>query len=159
MSLSSQLLDELRARIGQSGQRVLVSNGRRTARCEAVHCERFAVTFDELAVETPELATATAAELQAASRDLSARVNYLLEPIAPIETDAAGCSVQMRSNPPQKDDNGWRYYELLLQRGGSVALARYEKRPGQPRVRVPAILTHEVVGRLIDDFLATVDAI
>ena len=80
-------------------------------------------------------------------------------PIAPIELDAQGCSVQMRSNPPQKDDNGRRYYELLIRRGGSIALCRYEKQPGQPRVRVPAVLTHEVVGRLIDDFSATVDSI
>jgi hypothetical protein len=86
-------------------------------------------------------------------------VNYLLEPIAPIETDAQGCSVQMRSNPPHKDDNGARYYELLLRRGGSACLSRYEKQAGQPRMRVPAALTHEVIGRLIDDFSVTVDSI
>lgn len=159
MSLSSQMLDELRARAGQSGQQVFVNDGQRTARCAATHCEQLAVTIDELSLETPELAAATVTQLQAASRDLSARVNYLLEPIAPIETDATGCSIQMRSNPPQKDDNAWRYYELLLHRGGSVALARYEKQPGQPRVRVPAVLTHEVVGRLIEDFSRTIDAI
>jgi hypothetical protein len=83
----------------------------------------------------------------------------LLEPIAPIETDAQGCTVQMRSNPPQKDDNAWRYYELLIRRGGSIALCRYEKQPTQPRVRIPAVLTHEVVGRLVDDFSATVDSL
>jgi hypothetical protein len=65
----------------------------------------------------------------------------------------------MRSNPPQKDDNAYRYYELLIRRGGSVALCRYEKQPGQPRTRVPAALTHEVIGRLIDDFCQTVDTI
>jgi hypothetical protein len=118
-----------------------------------------AVTVEALALETPELAGATAAQLQAASRDLAARVNYLLEPIAPIETDATGCSVQMRSNPPQRDDNAFRYYELLLRRGGSIELARYEKQPGQPRVRVPAVLTHEVVGRLVDDFSTTIDSL
>ncbi len=153
------LLDELRANAGQVGVSLSVSHGQRVARCEATRCETLAVTFEELALETPELAGATVAQLQAASRDLAARVNYLLEPIAPVETDAQGCSVQMRSNPPAKDDNGWRYYELLLRRGGSAALARYEKQPGQPRVRVPAALTHEVVGRLVDDFSLTVDSI
>jgi len=159
MSLSSKLLDELRASAGQKGRSITISEGQRIARCEAVQCEALAVTIEDLSLETPELAGATIAQLQAASRDLAARVNYLLEPIAPIETDAQGCSVQMRSNPPQKDDNGWRYYELLLRRGGSAALCRYEKQPGQPRVRVPAALTHEVVGRLIDDFSITVDSL
>ncbi|MCC6494590.1 MAG: hypothetical protein IT424_16385 [Pirellulales bacterium] len=155
MSLSSLLLDELRACAGQSGKSLFVRDGQRSVRCEAVHCERFAATVDELVLETPELAAATIAQLEAASRDLASRVNYLLEPVAPIESDAAGCTVQMRSNPPQKDDNGWRYYELVLRRGGSVALARYERQPGQPRVRVPAALTHEVIGRLVNDFELT----
>jgi hypothetical protein len=159
MSLSSKLLDELRANAGQTGRSLSVSEGQRVVRCEAAQCDPLAVTIEELTLETPELAGATISQLQAASRDLAARVSYLLEPIAPIETDATGCTVQMRSNPPQKDDNGWRYYELLLRRGGSASLCRYEKPPGQPRVRVPAALTHEVVGRLIDDFSLTVDSI
>jgi hypothetical protein len=159
MSLSSKLLAELRANAGQSNRSLSVSEGQRVARVDAIQCEALAVTIEELEVQTPELGGATAFQLQAASCSLASRINYLLEPIAPIETDAAGCSVQMRSNPPQKDDNAYRYYELLIRRGGSVALCRYEKQPGQPRTRVPAALTHEVVGRLVDDFCLTVDAL
>ena len=159
MILSAKLLSDLQSLVGQTGQSISISEGQRTVRCEAAQCEPLAVTITDLALETPELAGATIAQLQTASRDLAARVNYLLEPIAPIETDAQGCTVQMRSNQPQKDDNGYRYYELVLRRGGSAALCRYEKQPGQPRVRVPAVLTHEVVGRLIDDFSMTVDLI
>ena len=158
MSLSAKLLGELRAVVGQRHQSLAVVEGQRTARCNADECEPLAATVIDLVLETPELATATAFELQAASAELAKRVNYLLEPIAPIELDAQGCTVQMRSNPPQKDDNGRRYYELVLRRGGSIALCRFEKQPGQPRTRVPAVLTHEVIGRLIDDFSATVDA-
>jgi hypothetical protein len=159
MSLSSKLLDELRSSVGQRGRSVVVSEGLRTVRCEAIQCDQFATTVDELVLETSELAAVTTTQLQAASRDLAVRVNYLLEPIAPIETDAQGCSVQMRSNPPHKDDNGARYYELLLRRGGFASLSRYEKQSGQPRTRVPAALTHEVIGRLIDDFSLTVDSL
>lgn len=159
MSLSTQLLAELHSAVGQTTATLVVTDNQRTVRCQAVQCDPLAATIDELALETAELAGVTVAQLQGASLALSQRVNYLLEPIAPIETDAAGCSVQMRSNPPQRDDNGRRYYELLLRRGGEVVLCRYEKQPGQSRVRVPAVLTHEVVGRLIDDFAATVDGI
>lgn len=159
MSLAAQLLAELQAAVGQTSLPLVVADGQRTVRCRAMQCDPLAATIDELSLETSELAGATVAQLQAASQSLSQRVNYLLEPIAPIETDATGCSVQMRSNPPQRDDNGRRYYELLLRRGGEVVLCRYEKQPGQPRLRVPAALTHEVIGRLVDDFSSTVDAI
>jgi hypothetical protein len=158
MSLSAKLLGELRAVVGQRHQSLAVAAGQRSVRCNADDCEPLAATVIDLVLETPELASATAFELQAASAELAKRVNYLLEPIAPIELDAQGCTVQMRSNPPQQDDNGRRYYELLLRRGGSIALCRFEKQPGQPRTRVPAVLTHEVIGRLVDDFSATVDA-
>jgi hypothetical protein len=153
------MLAELRAVAGQRHQRLAAAAGPRTVRCDADDCEPLAATVVELSLETAELASATAFELQAASAELAKRVNYLMEPISPIEMDAQGCSVQMRSNPPQKDDNGRRYYELLIRRGGSIALCRYEKQPGQPRVRIPAVLTHEVIARLIEDFSATVDSL
>jgi hypothetical protein len=159
MSLSSKLVVELQGIAGQTGQSIAVSEGARVVRCAATQCDALAVTIEELVLETPELVSATVAQLRAASVDLASRVNYLLEPIAPVEIDATGCSVQMRSNTPQRDDNGFRYYELLLRRGGSIELARYEKQPGQPRVRVPAVLTHEVVSRLIDDFSTTIDSL
>lgn len=159
MSLSSQLLTELLHAIGQGPQAMALSAGVRTIHCRALQCDPLAATIDELTLETAELASASVVQLQSASQALAQRVNYLLEPIAPIETDSQGCSVQMRSNPPQRDDNASRYYELLLRRGGSIALCRFEKQPGQPRVRVPAALTHEVIGRLVDDFSSTVDSI
>lgn len=159
MSLSSQLLAELQHAAGQGSQAFSITAGARTIHCHALHCDLLAATIDELTLDTAELASASVVQLQAASQSLAQRVNYLLEPIAPIETDSQGCSVQMRSNPPQRDDNASRYYELLLRRGGSIALCRFEKQPGQPRIRVPAALTHEVIGRLVDDFSSTVDAI
>ncbi|MBX3425296.1 MAG: hypothetical protein KF688_06415 [Pirellulales bacterium] len=159
MTLSARLRSELSATVGQTGRTVRLVDGRRTLRCEVERCDPLAVTAVELLLETPELASASLFQLQAASAALAQRVNYLLEPIAPIETDAQGCHVQMRSNPPQRDDNGRRYYELLLRRGGAIELCRYEKQPGQPRTRVPAVLTHEVVCRLVADFVATVESI
>jgi hypothetical protein len=159
MSLRTDFLQELRALIGQSQQRVVVADGPRTVRGAIDQCEPLAVALSEFILETVELAGVDIAKLESASRSLCQRVNYLLEPIAPIEIDSDSCSVQMRSNPPLAGDSGTVYYELLLRRGGAIELARYEKQPTSPRTRVAANLTHEVVGRLIDDFNATVEEI
>lgn len=159
MSLCSDFLSELQAQIGQGGGRVTATQGRRTVRCDVDLCDPLGVALTELVLETSELATADIAKLESASQSLCQRVNYLLEPISPIETDADGCVVQMRSSPPQQHEQGRFYYELLLRRGGSVALYRYEKQPASARTRVAANLTHEVIGRLVDDFAATVDEV
>ncbi|MEM9659614.1 MAG: hypothetical protein AAF961_14740 [Planctomycetota bacterium] len=159
MSLSQQLLADLRAASGSVPKTFQAADGPRRVRCETTRCEKLAATIDALTLETAELAAVSVAQLEAASAALCRRVNYLLEPISPIETDAEGCTVQMRSNPPQRDDDGRRYYELMLRRGGAVELFRYEKPPGAARLRTTAVLTHEVVGRLVDDFSATVDGI
>jgi hypothetical protein len=58
----------------------------------------------------------------------------------------------MRSNPPQKDEHQTSYYELVVRRGGEIALCRYVKEPGEARRTVPACVTREVLLRLIGDF-------
>lgn len=159
MSLRDEFLKELQAIVGQSNQRITVSDGLRTIRGAIEQCEPLAVATSEFLLETSELAGIDVARLEAASKSLCGRVNYLLEPISPIETDADGCSVQMRSSPPLVGDTGQFYYELLLRRGGSIEFCRYEKQPNAPRTRVAATLTHEVLGRLVEDFDTTVEEI
>jgi hypothetical protein len=78
----------------------------------------------------------------------------LLEPISPIETDAHGCVVQLRSNPPQKEADRTSYYELLVSRDGWLSLARYSRASGQKREVIPAQVTREVLLRLVGDFAA-----
>jgi len=156
MKLRDDFLQQLQALLGKQNQRITVADGPRRLRCEVDQCDPMAAAVYELVLETSELAHVEVAKLQQASQFLSDRVNYLLEPIAPIETDVDRCVVQMRSSPPQQNDTGRFYYELLLRRGGSIALVRYEKKPGAIRTQVAATLTHEVLGRLIEDFDATV---
>ena len=156
MTLREEIMKQLPGTIGKQHQCVSAVAGRRTVRCEVDQCDQLAVAVYELVLETGELANVEVAKLQAASQSLCDRVTYLLEPISPIETDADSCVVQMRSTPPQTHEDGRYYYELFIRRGGSVALHRYEKHPGKIRGRVAATLTHEVVGKLIDDFDATV---
>jgi hypothetical protein len=80
-----------------------------------------------------------------------------MEPIAPIELDAASCIVQLRSNPPQRDDDGRSYYELIVRRGGEIALVRYRKENGNARRQISATVTREVLLRLVGDFCAVLD--
>ena len=77
-----------------------------------------------------------------------------MEPIRPIEIDADACIAQLRSSPPQRDDDGRTYYELTARRGGELLLCRYRKEPAAPRQIIAAAVTREVLLRLVDDFEA-----
>jgi hypothetical protein len=125
--------------------------------CRLAECNPLAVSLDEIRLTSDELATVAVTELQQLCETISARLTYLLEPIAPIESDQEECVVQMRSSPPQQDDDGRNYYELLVRRGGELYLARYRKEPGDARLRIPATVTGEVLVRLIGDFNAILD--
>jgi hypothetical protein len=157
MSLRDDFLNELKQLVGQAGQRVAATTALRTLKCQVEQCDALSAAVTDFVLEASELATVDVAKLQSASQALCQRVTYLLEPISPIEIDSTGCVVQMRSNPPHKDDNGLKYYELTLRRGGCVSLCRYEKQAGNARAIVPATLTHEVLGRLVEDFSRAVD--
>ena len=115
-----------------------------------------ACAFEQFTLSTDKLAGASLDHLKQISDTLSKRLTYLLEPISPIETDSEGCTVQLRSNPPQKDDDGKSYYELLVRRGGELSLCRYTHTAAAGRRVIPANVTREVFHRLASDFTAAV---
>jgi hypothetical protein len=157
MSLVCQFEQELK-QLGNGGAAtVSVAEGPRTVTCEIVERNSLAVAFDKLRLASNELASVKAADLERIGNALAARVTYLMEPIRPIELDADACVVQMRSNPPQKDDDGRSYYELLVRRGGEIALVRYRKEIGTPRQQISATVTREVLLRLVGDFSGVLD--
>ncbi len=106
----------------------------------------------ELRLETPRLATLSKVQLSKMAEALAAKLNYLMEPIAPIEIDLDKCSVQLRSRPPRRSEATTSYYEVMVTVGGSIALVRYDKPKGSRRERVPMLLTREVMVRLVGDF-------
>jgi hypothetical protein len=119
---------------------------------EIVALDTLACAFNYLGVEIDALAAAPVQTLKQVADRLSHRLTYLLEPITAVEVDADQCAVQLRSNPPQKDDNGTSYYELLVKKGGLISLSRFKKEPREVRRLVPAHVTREVFLRLVDDF-------
>ena len=158
MSLKNRIHDELN-RLGQlsSGNStphnlVLdLADGR--LNCTLTAVDQLACAFEQFVFEVPRLAGADLAQLDRVATTLSRRLSYLLESISPVEKDQDGCVVQMRSNPPQKDDDGTSYYELVVRRG-ELMLCRYAKASGQVRRVIPANVTREVFCRLVEDFAA-----
>jgi hypothetical protein len=156
----------IRADVERELKRIQAVNGRGLLQIQSpdgcIEADLLAVdaigcSFQTLAYSTDKLANSSLAELKEISEKLTTRLTYLLEPIGVVEADADRCSIQLRSSPPQKGEDGTSYYELMVRRGGHITLSRFSKRTGQLRQIVPAQVTREVLGRLADDFLAAVE--
>jgi hypothetical protein len=157
MNLHKKLEQEL-STLGNGGAAVLaVEEAPRRITCELAERNSLAMSFTELRLSTTELAGADADKLDRIGKVLSERLTYLMEPIAPIEIDAAACVVQLRSNPPQRDDDGRSYYELMVRRGGEITLTRYRKEIGDARHPIAATVTREVLLRIVGDFCAVLE--
>ena len=157
MTLQNQFEQELLNSGGGGPAMVAVHDSPRHLSCDVVERNPLAVSFNHLRLATDELASADAAKLERIGKELSSRLTYLMEPIAPIEIDAAACVVQLRSNPPQRDDDGRSYYELIVRRGGEIALARFRKENGDSRRQIAATVTREVLLRLVGDFCTVLE--
>ena len=157
MSIRPDIERELKRIQAVSGRGLLQVDGE-AGRVEAdlLAVDAIGCSFQTLAYSTGKLANSTLDELKAISENLTGKLTYLLEPIGVVEADADRCSIQLRSNPPQKGEDETSYYELMVRRGGDVTLSRYSKKTGQLRQIVPAHVTREVLGRLADDFIEAV---
>jgi len=139
----------------QSGESVLAATADgQEVRCELTALDSMACAFQSLLLHSSALAGRSAEQLKGVAEKLSARLTYLLEPISPIEIDAQGCLVQMRSNPPQKGEDGTTYYELLVARSGELSLRRFNAAQRGQRTAIAAQVTREVLLRLVGDFSA-----
>jgi hypothetical protein len=154
MNLQSQFDHELTNLGSGAAATVTVEDSPRRLTCDIVERNPLAVSFNRLQLATSELAGSSAVDLERLGKALAGRLTYLMEPIAPIEIDKDACVVQLRSNPPQRDDDGRSYYELMIRRGGEIALVRYRCENGAARVQIPATVTREVLLRLAGDFCA-----
>lgn len=148
-------LGRIHALQGPARLEVETPSGRLESQVIAV--DAIGCAMESLVYRTSKLAGATIEQLKKLSSSLTQRLTYLLEPIGALEADAESCTVQLRSSPPQKGEDGASYYELLVRRGGEIALCRYAKAPGQPRRIIPAQLTREVLVRLAEDFVAVAE--
>jgi hypothetical protein len=156
MSLNDQINQEL-ARIRAAGGGGTLTadapNGR--IECDLTNVDAIGCAVDRFSFHTGRLTGASLERLKKIGEDLSRRVTYLLEPIAIIELDAEGITVQLRSSPPSQENGVTTYYELTINPSG-LNLRRYQSQSGQPRQAVPAHFTHEALRRLAKDVTAAV---
>jgi hypothetical protein len=156
MTLKGQLQQALASvpLFSSGGHLLEISHDAQELQCQLVALDSLACSFTKLALRADTLAAMSIDQLQRTAEQLASRLTYLLEPISPIEVDAHGCVVQMRSNPPHKETDLTSYYELLVSRSGELSLCRFSRAAGEQRQIIPAQVTREVLARLAADFSA-----
>lgn len=163
MSLSLDLASALTPLVGQTfvpAKPVSVSDGSGvTLSVLLLSVESLGVSCEELRLDIPSLGAATMDVLKKWGDGLCQRITYLLENIGPLEYDAQGNQLLIRSTPPDKAQPGTtKYYEVLLSSHGAgrFSLRRYRNDASNPgRVPVPIQVTHEQLAKLVNDLTAT----
>jgi hypothetical protein len=118
--------------------------------------DRYSVTLRQLEISynlsAPEQSYDEAYLRRSAERAAS-RLIYLEEPLLLLELDPAEKLAQLRSNPPQKEDEAITYWELFMWAEPQlrVKLARYRWQPGQDREQITYPATFATLGRLAQD--------
>ena len=154
MTYAQLITSELDRIAAQGRGRLEIDTGKGELESLLSAVDAIGCAFESFALTTDKLAGASMEQIKKLSEALSSRLNYLLEPISPIEADYESCTLQLRSSPPRLGEQGTVYYELLVKRGGSLSLQRYLAKPGQMRLPIAAQVTREVFHRLADDFVA-----
>ncbi len=167
MSLSLDLAAALTPLTGQSfapAHTVTVSDGSGiTLGIDLLAVELVGVACQELRLEVPSLSAANLDTLKTWANGLCQRITYLLENLGPLEYDAQGNEVLIRSAPPDTSSTPGKtkYYEVQLSSlgAGRFSLKRIEAdRSTGDRVAVSLRITHEQLAKLVNDLTATLPA-
>jgi len=110
-----------------------------------------------LELRDARLEGASSDRLAAIASELVASVNYLLEPLAIIESDAAAGTVQLRSAAPQRTSHGVAYYELKIDQQRLRLSRLLNPRGAATRSECPMVFTYETLERLSQNLTAAVD--
>ena len=143
---------------GSGPTTVSVSEGGVSVDVELSAVESLGCQVARVLVSAPSLGSAAVSTLQKWSDELAKRITYLLESLAPLETDEEAGQLLMRSASPQQLPAGRQYYECVLAgvANGTVSFQRYEATKGQAgRSPVDMVLTRDVLGRLVFDLVDT----
>src|SRR5262245_2970158 len=160
MTLAETLLSKLaEPRPTSSGRMVL-------AHSDAVSGWSVALTIekaDALSCQLSEIACTRGAgeapALRKWAETLAERVTGLLEPLQVIEVDLLKNEAILRSDEPTVRNQKRAHYELKLEGSNKVTLRRYQAAVDPSAKRQPStvVLTHEVLGKLIEDLTGPVN--
>jgi hypothetical protein len=100
----------------------------------------------------------SADDIKAWADRIAARVTYLMEPLVVLERDIGRGEVVLRSGAPTPRAQQRAYYEVLLGGMGTFRLSRivFDEATRQRRA-ADCHLTREVLERLVDDLVASVE--
>lgn len=162
MSLSLDLAAAVQTLVGQTflpSHTLTVSDTHGLSLSLDLICvETLGVSCEELRLNAPHLTGASMDLLKTWAGELCKHITYLLETLNPLEFDAQGNEVLIRSNPPDTSVGHPKYYEVILssQGAGRFTLQRFEADPqAGGRVRVPLRVTHEQLSKLVNDLVST----
>jgi hypothetical protein len=101
------------------------------------------------------MTTRSGINLQARAEQVAAQVTGLLEPLRVVEVDTERGTALLRSQEASQRDDKRLYYELLLQADGGCGLRRYQawQEPGHRREAISFTMTHEALGKLVNDLV------
>jgi hypothetical protein len=121
-------------------------------RVQADHVDVIGVRLQALSL-TREGAAAPERSLAERAGQLANRVTGLLEPLRVLEV---GETAQLRSAAPTQRGDEVAYYEILVQDSGATVQRYQASRTTTVRQAVPFCLTHEALGKLVEDITTSV---
>lgn len=114
--------------------------------------------FDALRLRVADGRDRTVDDLRAWGDRIAARVTYLMEPLVVHEADAPAAEVALRSKSPTATDDRRAFYEVRLSGPARLTFGRLAfDEADRRRQPAPIQLTGEVLRRLVDDLVGTLD--
>ena len=136
--------------------RVEAESGRARLCLELAERGPVGLAFDRLDFAVIGDEPKTPAALRAWGDRLASRVTYLMEPLVLHEVDAEVGEAELRSQAPTAREDLRSYYEVRLDRLGSLRLRRIAfDQTTRARRAVPCRMTIEALERLADDLVAS----
>jgi hypothetical protein len=126
---------------------VTAADGPWTASASTAHRDKVGAEINELTVERNDKGPG---DVKAWADNFASKARGLLEPLKVQEVDRTRDEALVRSSPPSQDEGKAEYYEVKMQGTQKASVKRYRAEEGK-RQDIPFSLTHEGIGRLVDD--------
>jgi hypothetical protein len=151
MTLSENLLENLSKAAGSGATTVTGSGGGWTATADVAAADTLSARLNGVELQGTAGGTVT----QWADR-IAGSVSGLRENLRVLEVDGEDNAALLRSTSPSRKGDVAGYYEVKLAGTEKATVKRYESdvKAGTPRTAVAFPLTHEVLGKLVDDITA-----